>query len=82
MQLEKNQEIVPSTRVEALFHRGISRKTPPSLLSLERVLATLEATQEEPQVSLLIARVGYIFLFHRENNPGVPVAPQEKAASI
>ena len=46
LQLEKNQEILPSTRDEALFHCGILREFPPFFLSLERVLDTLEATQE------------------------------------
>ena len=53
-QLEKNQEILPSTPDEALFHCGISREIPPSHLSPERVLDTLEATQEELQFYLLI----------------------------
>ena len=48
LQLEKNQEILPSTRDEALFHCGILREIAPSLLSLERVLDTLDATQEVP----------------------------------
>ena len=48
-QLEKNQEILPSMRDEALYLCGISREIPPSLLSLERFLDTLEATQKVPQ---------------------------------
>ena len=60
-QLEKNQEILPSMRDEALFCCSISREIPPSLLSLQRVLDTLEATQEVPQHTRLhrrgIARV-------------------------
>ena len=48
-QLEENQKILPSKRVEALFCCGIKRYIQPSLLSLERVLDTLEATQEVPQ---------------------------------
>ena len=46
LQLEKNQEILPLTRDEALFRCRVSREIPPSLLSLERVLDTLDATQE------------------------------------
>ena len=33
-------------RDRTLFHCGVSREIPPSLLSLERVLDTLDATQE------------------------------------
>ena len=47
-QLEKNQEILPSTRDEALFRCSVSREIPHSLFSLERVLDTLDATQEVP----------------------------------
>ena len=49
MQLKKNEEILPSTRAEALFCCSISRKIPPCVLSPERVLETLEATQEVPR---------------------------------
>ena len=42
----KKKEILTSTKDEALFHCGISREIPPSLLSLERILDTFEATQE------------------------------------
>ena len=48
-QFEKNQEILPSTRGEALFRGGVSREFQPFLLSLERVLDTLEATQDVPR---------------------------------
>ena len=48
MQLKKNQEIVPSKRDEALFHCGVSRETPPFLVSLEGVLETLDAPLEVP----------------------------------
>ena len=44
LQLEKKQEILPSMRDEALFRCGITREIPPSFLSLERVLDTLDAT--------------------------------------
>ena len=47
-QLEKNNEILPSTRDEALFSGSVLREIPPSLLSLQRVLDTLDATQEVP----------------------------------
>ena len=42
----KNQEILSSTRDEALVHCSVLREISPSLLSLERVLDTLEAIQE------------------------------------
>ena len=48
-QLKKKQEILPSTRDDTLFHCSFSREIPPSLLSLERVLNTLDATQEFPR---------------------------------
>ena len=44
-----NQEILPSTRDEALFQSSVSRETPCSLLKCERVLDTLDATQEGPR---------------------------------
>ena len=40
LQLEKNKEILPSMRDDALFCCGISREILPSFLSLERVLDT------------------------------------------
>ena len=41
LQLEKPQEILPSTQDEAPFHCSILREFPSSLLSLKRVLDTL-----------------------------------------
>ena len=77
---------------EALFLYGISREILPSLLSPERVLDTLEATQEVPQhprlpsrgilgFSLFIPRGGSISLLRRGGKPGVPVGSQEEAFS-
>ena len=43
-------------RDEALFHCRVSRKVPLSLLSLERVLDTFEATQEVPRHTRLHSR--------------------------
>ena len=43
-------------RDEAFFCCGITREIPPSLLSLERVLDTLEATQEVPRHTRLHLR--------------------------
>ena len=45
-EIEKNQEIFSSTQDVALFGCGVSTEIPPTLLSLERVLDTLDATQE------------------------------------
>ena len=56
LQLEKNQEILPSTRDEVLFHCGVSREIPPSFLSLKSVFDTFEATQELPQHTCLHSR--------------------------
>ena len=44
-----NHEILPSTRDEALFQSSVLRETPRSLLKRERVLDTLDETQEGPQ---------------------------------
>ena len=52
-QLEKNHEIIPSTRDEAHFHCGMLREILPSLFSLEMVLDTLDATQEVPRHTCL-----------------------------
>ena len=52
----KKKEILTSTRAEALFCCGVSREIPPSLLSPERVLETLEATQEVPRHPRLHSR--------------------------
>ena len=65
-QLERKQEILPLTQSEALFCCDISREIPPSLLSPERVLDTLEATQEVPRHPHL----------HSRGRPRVP--PQVK----
>ena len=45
-QIEKNQEILSSMRDVAPFGCGVLTEIPPNLLSLERVLDTLDATQE------------------------------------
>ena len=69
-QLEKNQEILPSVRDEALFRCRVSREILPSLLSLDRVLDTLDATQEVPRHPRL----------HSRGTPRVP--PQLKKSPI
>ena len=48
-QLEKNHKILPSMRDEALFQSSVSREMPRSLWKHERVLDTLDATQEGPR---------------------------------
>ena len=52
-QLEKNREILPSTRDKALFHCDVSREIPSSLLHPKRVLDTLDSTQEVSQHTCL-----------------------------
>ena len=69
-QLEKNQEILPSVLDEALFRCRVSREILPSLLSLDRVLDTLDATQEVPRHPRL----------HSRGTPRVP--PQLKKSPI
>ena len=66
LQLENNQEILTSTRDETLFCCGVLREILPSLLSLERVLDTLDASQEIPRKTH----------FHSSGTPRVP--PQLK----
>ena len=56
MQLEKNQKILPSTQGEAVFHCAFLREISPALLSLERVLDMLDATQKVLQHTHLHSR--------------------------
>ena len=65
-QLEKNREILLSMRDEALSLCGAARESQPSFLSLERVLDTLDVTQEVPRHTHL----------HLKGTPCVP--PQLK----
>ena len=69
-QLEKNQEILPSTRDEVLFHCGVSREIPPSFLSLKSVFDTFEATQELPQHTCLHSRGTPGVLAQLKKSPG------------
>ena len=48
-QLEKIQEVLPSSRDEAHFRRGDSRLITPILWNFHRVFHTLAATQEVPR---------------------------------
>ena len=72
LQLEKKQEILPSMRDEAPFHCGISREIPPSLLSLKRVLDTVDAPQEFPQHTRLHSRVTPSVLPQLQKSPVFP----------
>ena len=68
----KNQEILSSTRDEALVHCSVLREISPSLLSLERVLDTLEATQEVPQHTRLLSRGTPMVPTQLMKSPGFP----------
>ena len=48
-QLEEIQEVLPSQRDEAHFHRGVSRLITSNIWNFQRVLHTLAATQEVPR---------------------------------
>ena len=76
-QLVKNQEILPSTRDEALFCCDFSREIPPSLFSLKRDLDTLQATQEVPLHTRLHSRVAPRVLAHLQKSPGFPSSSRE-----
>ena len=55
-QLEKIQEVLPSSRDEADFHSGVSRLLTPNLWNFQRVLHNLAATQEVPRHTRLHLR--------------------------
>ena len=76
--LEKKQEILPSTRAEALFLCGVSRKIPPSFLSPERVLDSLKATQEVLRHSGLHLRGTPRVLPQPKKSPGSPSSSREE----
>ena len=71
-QFEKNQEILPSTRGEALFRGGVSREFQPFLLSLERVLDIFDETQKVPQHTCLHSRGTPRVLPQLEKSPVYP----------
>ena len=77
-QLVKNQEIHPSAVVEALLRCGISREKPPSLLSLESVLDTFEATQEVPRHTNLHSRGTPRVPPKLKKSPGFPSSSREE----
>ena len=55
-QQEKIQEVLPSRRDEAHFHRGVSRHITSNIWNFQRVLHTLAATQEVPLHTRLHSR--------------------------
>ena len=71
-QLEKNRKILLSLRDVALFLCGVVREIPPSFLSLERFLDTLDATHEIPQHTLL----------HWKGTPSVPPLLKESTVFL
>ena len=78
LQLEKNHESLPSTRDKALFCCCVSREIPPSVLSLESFLDSLEATQEVPRHSHLHSRGTPRILTQHKKSPGFPSSSQEE----
>ena len=77
-QVEKNQEILPSKPDEAIFHYSVSREIPRSLLSPEKVLDTLEATQEVPRHTSLHLSVAPRFPLQPKKSPGFLSSFQEE----
>ena len=78
LEIEESQKILPSTRDNALFRCGVLREIPPSLLSLERVLDTLEATQEVHHNSRLHSRGTLRVPPHFKKSPGFPSSTREE----
>ena len=76
--MEKNQEILPSKPDEAIFHYSVSREIPLSLLSPEKVLDTLEATQEVPRHTSLHLSVAPRFPLQPKKSPGFLSSFQEE----
>ena len=77
-QLEKNQEILPLTRDEALFCCGVSSEIPPSILSLGRLLDTLGATLEFPECTSLHSRGTPMVPQQLNKSPGFPNSSREE----
>ena len=65
-------------RDEALFRHSVLREIPPSLLSLERVLETLEASQEVPQHTYLHSRGIPRFPAQLKKSPDFPPSSLEE----
>ena len=55
-QLQKIQEVLPSRRDDAHFHRGVSRVITSNLWNFQRILHTFAATQEVPRHTRLHSR--------------------------
>ena len=77
-QLEKTQEIFPSRRDEAVFCCGISREIPPSLLSLERVRDTIEATQKLSRHTRLYSKGPSRVPTQLRKSPGFPSSSRDE----
>ena len=67
-------------RHEALFHCDISREVPPSLLSLERVLDTLEATLQIPRNSRLHSKGTLRVPPQLKKSPGLHPHPERRVS--
>ena len=65
-QLEKIQEVLPSRRDEAHFRVGVSRQITPNLWNFQRVLHTLAATQEVPDIPVSTGEEAREFRPHPE----------------
>ena len=63
---------------EVVFHCDVSGAIPPSLLSLERVLDTLEATQEVPEPTRIHSRGTPMVPPQLKKSPGFPSSSQEE----
>ena len=56
LKLEKNHEVPPSSLYEALSRCSVSREIPCSILKLETVIETLDATQKLPDIPFSLER--------------------------
>ena len=77
-ELEKNQEILPSTRAEALFQCFVSREIPLSYLSPKRALETLQATQEFTQHTICPREEHRGSLLKSRRAPVLPPYPERR----
>ena len=75
---KKKQEIHPLTQTEALFRCSVSRGMPPSLLGLEWVLDTLEATQKVHRYNNLHSRGTPRIPPQLKKSAGFPSSSQEE----
>ena len=66
-------------RDEALFRFGVLRQIPSSLLSLERIIDTLEATQEIPHHSCPHSRGTPKVPPQLNKSPGFPSSTREES---